>query len=230
VKSFNLPESCFSRKLMVSPDNQKIAVLTSLGNIVFMETSSTSVLFTVKNLCEIISFDIDKRWKHLATVQTDGSFQLYDLEFVANYNSRVKSVESVTSSSGPKSPRDSQYSQNLTSQIPITMKKERTKGKKEQKELSDNIILPRSDGAEVEYISMESPKIPLNMQKLRKTLHHYGKYPDKYRTLIWRYILRLPENKEAFDILYSRPIHFSLHNLHKRYPIADSSLFRRLEK
>ena len=33
------------------------------------------------------------------------------------------------------------------------------------------------------------------------TLHTAGEYPARYRPLIWRFLLRLPENSNAFSAL-----------------------------
>lgn len=69
-----------------------------------------------------------------------------------------------------------------------------------------------------------------NYENLKETLLYFGEYPAKYRNLIWRFILCLPENKEAFDNLCNKGLHSSLNDLHKRYPISSASLYRRFEK
>ena len=37
-----------------------------------------------------------------------------------------------------------------------------------------------------------------NMPKLKRMLKQYGEFPEKYRPLTWKYLLKLPLNKEAF--------------------------------
>lgn len=43
-------------------------------------------------------------------------------------------------------------------------------------------------------------------------------------------MLQLPENKEHFEVLYSKGIHFTQYSLHQRYPISNSSIFRKIQR
>lgn len=61
-------------------------------------------------------------------------------------------------------------------------------------------------------------------------LHRFGEFPEKYRLLIWRFLLRLPENNGAFRALVAKGVHPAFRDLHKRYPINDTRLFRRLRR
>lgn len=70
----------------------------------------------------------------------------------------------------------------------------------------------------------------LNMRKLKRLLMKFGEYPETYRTLVWRFILCLPENREQFDGLLRRGVHPAMKDLAKKYPIQNRTLFRRLEK
>jgi len=72
--------------------------------------------------------------------------------------------------------------------------------------------------------------LTMDQKTLKKLLLNYGEYPSKYRMMIWRYLLCLPENKEAFDVLYTKGIHFTQYHLHKRYPISNSSVFRKIQR
>ena len=47
----------------------------------------------------------------------------------------------------------------------------------------------------------------VNQKKLEQYLRTHVAYPNKYRPLIWRFLLRLPENTEAFQALALRGIH-----------------------
>eukprot|EP00462_Mataza_sp_D1_P006339 CAMPEP_0175123092 /NCGR_PEP_ID=MMETSP0087-20121206/2059_1 /TAXON_ID=136419 /ORGANISM="Unknown Unknown, Strain D1" /LENGTH=1672 /DNA_ID=CAMNT_0016404761 /DNA_START=177 /DNA_END=5195 /DNA_ORIENTATION=- len=47
----------------------------------------------------------------------------------------------------------------------------------------------------------------LNSGKLQQLLKTYGTYPDKYRVLIWSYLLKLPGNKSASQLLLSKGPH-----------------------
>ncbi|GAA50723.1 WD repeat-containing protein 67, partial [Clonorchis sinensis] len=47
----------------------------------------------------------------------------------------------------------------------------------------------------------------LNRGRLRSLLREFGRFPDKYRTFIWRSVLQLPSNTQAFDALVKKGIH-----------------------
>lgn len=67
-----------------------------------------------------------------------------------------------------------------------------------------------------------------NMPKLRRLLKQYGQFPEKYRTLTWKYLLKLPMNKEAFQGLINRGVHPAFKDLHKRYPVASQRVYNKL--
>jgi hypothetical protein len=69
----------------------------------------------------------------------------------------------------------------------------------------------------------------VNRMKLEAFLHTNGEYPDRYRPLIWRFLLRLPENASAFSELVKRGIHASFEDLQDTYPIKSPKLFGRLQ-
>ncbi|KAJ1507889.1 TBC1 domain member 31 [Coelomomyces lativittatus] len=64
----------------------------------------------------------------------------------------------------------------------------------------------------------------LSKPKLQRYLTHYGRYPEAYRVMIWRYLLKLPENKTAFHHFYDQPIHPAYVHFYETFPIKSSSL------
>lgn len=67
-----------------------------------------------------------------------------------------------------------------------------------------------------------------NMPKLRRLLKQYGQFPDKYRALTWRYLLKLPLNREAFQGMLNRGVHPVFKDLHKRFPVSSYRLYNKL--
>ncbi|OON19770.1 WD domain, G-beta repeat protein, partial [Opisthorchis viverrini] len=47
----------------------------------------------------------------------------------------------------------------------------------------------------------------LNRGRLRSLLREFGRFPDKYRSFIWRSVLQLPSNTQAFGALVKKGIH-----------------------
>ena len=68
------------------------------------------------------------------------------------------------------------------------------------------------------------------MNKLRDLLTVYGEFPEKYRLLTWRKVLRLPDNEKAYETLASKGVHPAMADLPDRFPISDRSLLLRLQR
>eukprot|EP00026_Physarum_polycephalum_P003854 Phypoly_transcript_03870.p1 GENE.Phypoly_transcript_03870~~Phypoly_transcript_03870.p1 ORF type:complete len:620 (+),score=77.65 Phypoly_transcript_03870:439-2298(+) len=74
-----------------------------------------------------------------------------------------------------------------------------------------------------------SPK-GLSHEKILALLRTYGEYPSKYRTIIWKSLLRLPENNEAYANLLRLGTHFAYTNLHNTLPIKNRRLYKKMER
>lgn len=60
-------------------------------------------------------------------------------------------------------------------------------------------------------------------------LKKHGQFPAKHRAVVWRFLLRLPENEEAFADLCLRGTHPRYQHLHDQYPVRDRRVFKRLQ-
>lgn len=58
-----------------------------------------------------------------------------------------------------------------------------------------------------QLIRTSSASDHLSEPKLRVFLKKFGQYPTRYRPLVWRYLLQLPENEAAFSTLCRRQAH-----------------------
>lgn len=70
----------------------------------------------------------------------------------------------------------------------------------------------------------------LNKTHLTNYLKNYKLFPEKHRLFIWKNILILPENKEAFDNLISRGISKEFCDLYQKYQLTSENLFRKLQR
>ena len=61
-------------------------------------------------------------------------------------------------------------------------------------------------------------------------MKQFGEFPEFYRTLIWKTILQLPENQDAFLSLATKTCHPSYTNLEAKYPLHNKSLCNSLKK
>ncbi|ETM99829.1 hypothetical protein PPTG_18638 [Phytophthora nicotianae INRA-310] len=73
-------------------------------------------------------------------------------------------------------------------------------------------------------------EIEVNRKRLVGSLKVNGMFPRKYRVLVWRFLLRLPKNEEAFRSLVAKGKHPVFVRLKDQYPLQDGRLFRRLHR
>ena len=65
---------------------------------------------------------------------------------------------------------------------------------------------------------------------LRNLLYTYGEYPRNHRLAMWRKLLSLPNNEEAYAALLSKGTHPAFAELPRRFPTADRLLLARLRR
>jgi hypothetical protein len=70
----------------------------------------------------------------------------------------------------------------------------------------------------------------LDVPRLRGVLRRSGRFPDKHRTLVWRFLLQLPHNVAAHRGLADKGPHPAHAALHARTSIRDRRLSGRLER
>ena len=70
----------------------------------------------------------------------------------------------------------------------------------------------------------------INHCKMKRILSVTGEYPEKFRPLIWRFMLQLPNNVDSFAGLYSRGTHPSLVNCFQRFSKTSQNEFSRTER
>ena len=72
--------------------------------------------------------------------------------------------------------------------------------------------------------------VKLNRKRLESLLNTYGQFPDKYRLLVWRFLLRLPENSSAFAALVHKGPHPAFKSFRQSFPIRNKRLLNKLER
>lgn len=80
-----------------------------------------------------------------------------------------------------------------------------------------------------EVVSLSALEDHLNLTKLKSYLHLHSCFPSKYRSIIWRYLLRLPNNSHEFHSYFNQPIHPSFRDLYKSYPLKSSKQYSKLQ-
>lgn len=70
----------------------------------------------------------------------------------------------------------------------------------------------------------------LDINRLRPLLKQFGEYPAKFRPLVWKTILKIPHNREAYKTLASKPEHLVCKQLDKNYPLHNTCLLNALKR
>lgn len=70
----------------------------------------------------------------------------------------------------------------------------------------------------------------LTLKKLIPILRQFGEYPESYRLIIWRTILQLPMNLEAYTSLANKECHPSHINVESKYPLVNKALSNALKR
>ncbi len=217
-------------------------MLTTLGRIVFIELGSLKILFEVKDVkTDFGDFDIDNQWTVATATSSDGSVRVYDLESIFRNTAKILDIQyniaNYQDSGNIKAgyPHAYEQAQNEDQPIPeqLTLEQSSTT-------LPTQRSFPRNNVRDMRWTSAfmsrtnpkqdPSQKVTLNMTSLKQLLLTFGEYPSKYRTLIWRFVLCLPENQTAYDVVDAKGTHPVLMDLHKRYPIDNGIMFRKVEK
>ncbi|RKP18781.1 hypothetical protein ROZALSC1DRAFT_22894, partial [Rozella allomycis CSF55] len=93
------------------------------------------------------------------------------------------------------------------------------------------------DGKFLSGVPSEDPKTIKLMnlkdfikKKLLNYLRNFGEFPEKYRILIWRFLLRLPENRQPFQSLCDKGLHPAFEKINRKYPIKSYQMIKTLER
>ncbi|XP_008474606.1 TBC1 domain family member 31 [Diaphorina citri] len=87
-------------------------------------------------------------------------------------------------------------------------------------------------GAQAKEMRVVSQKISevLDINRMRPLLKQFGEYPAKFRPLVWKTLLKIPHNTEAYKILASKPEHLAFKHLDKKYPLHNKCLLNALKR
>ena len=121
----------------------------------------------------------------------------------------------------------------LTAAQELDMQRRKDKEKKDTNALGDDLKAMTSHIREGHSISEMVHTVPaekrITESKLKSVLKVSGEFPERHRTLIWRILLRLPENTDAYSDLVRRGVHPAYKRLSERYPLRSRRIFSRLQ-
>ncbi|KAI5752252.1 hypothetical protein M8J77_015194 [Diaphorina citri] len=172
--------------------------------------------------------------KILIILTAPGELYFLDVELAAikssNYNAShsTSHIYSIASSPGSKHIACSLYSgvvllfdtELLLNEKPCAQIKWRSPRKKK---------LQGAQAKEMRVVSQKISKV-LDINRMRPLLKQFGEYPAKFRPLVWKTLLKIPHNTEAYKILASKPEHIAFKHLEKKYPLHNKCLLNALKR
>jgi hypothetical protein len=196
-----------------SKQNQIIAALSSTGELVFIDSVQAVFVGQLKGQHMFRSFCLSPDGFIMSLVLMD-----------AKYSLRVIRLDHILSISKPPQEADDVTVESF-----------------ENSQAQDTNIIPVSPPKKVQLSIAHIPSFAelvdskqeseiLNRRKLLRFLKHYGTYPDNFRQLIWRFLLRVPENREAYEALMEKGPHPSGKDFRKKLPIKSDRLAKSLER
>lgn len=241
-----------ARALEFMPNSEVVAVLGKDGCVRFLEVKTGRVCYKVldqENGKEGEKFSISARAQLLAVTGEPGRVYLYDMSKVRARGPPVpeETVESAVFMNSndvndflaqPVLVADS--SDNVTS----TVKQDNcVRGTSQNREVARNNAVEGTsksglhqtrtkeiNPSQLRIAALGPEGNSLNRNKLQGLLHSYGEYPEKYRLLIWEFLLEIPQNSCAFEVIANKEMHPAFKHLKEKFPSLDKATLKRLGK
>mmetsp|Transcript_7554 Transcript_7554/g.14056 ORF Transcript_7554/g.14056 Transcript_7554/m.14056 type:complete len:1248 (+) Transcript_7554:1420-5163(+) len=218
-----------------------LSVVANDGRIYLIDMHSLDVKARVADeLASVLAYDIDSRGSRVAVVLSSGHVHLFELATLMKHQHALAQKRSekglpsdIVSTQLQRQPVNSQPSGSFPVKAEphdsIVFRKRGTAPSVKSAETTEGcqhtLFQPLFNLAKV-----DSSTSSLQHCNLKKMLQFYGQYPEKYRLLVWRFLLQLPNNTEAYTGLYNKGVHSAWAQLHKKYPVKSQQLFSKLER
>lgn len=94
---------------------------------------------------------------------------------------------------------------------------------------SSNNAVGATSGHLFELTGLTPEETIVNENKLREFLAAFGEYPERYRGLIWQFLLKLPNNSSNYDRLAALGVHHMYDRFYLLYSMKTQSHYERLQ-
>ncbi|CAD8143995.1 unnamed protein product [Paramecium octaurelia] len=228
--------------LLVKPIKKQQVLMLTKNFMIIQIDSSGNLIKCIEILQGKTPTHFDVYQNKIAIILNTGEIALYDLNKLAKQNQNLNSTIGVNVSTMIKENyADTLNFNNTTTNIDI--KKVGNNTNTMQGSFSQSVVSKKNSKSNSMsqpinshtlgkiYKNSEDPlKELLNYQRLQQFLTQYHVFPDDKRSLIWRSLLNLPMNQEAYNNLINQGIHPAYQKLADQYPLQSESLFSRLQR
>jgi hypothetical protein len=178
-------------------DYQTLAVLTDDSCLTLLSVPSGEAVATAQLCANVDSLATERRGNYAVTVATDGTAALYDMP--------------VLRAASPAASASTHVNRLLPHELPPSpahsMGEGTAGGKTEPRQAAREGVI------ELPLAEFGDTGQRFNVEKLKKLLNACGEYPPRYRLLIWEFLLQLPRNRDAFEVLQERGPHACVDDL-----------------
>lgn len=255
------------RQLDFLPESDVAIVLGDDGSLLMYNVISLRVLISIAEPHKLVtSFAIGSGGRYAACTMSDGTVGLYDLDraFSSEEQNAKRRLEQGTPKAevhrflGSQQVFGSEHVRPAPSQPARSRATTASNAPPSSNADVDGMDPARDRGqddaaSDAERLQNQSGSSKLlQPHKLKSLLRAQGEYPERYRLLIWRFLLRIPENRELYaaltqatsppffyrshpDVVHplsllQKGIHEAYVKLDERYPLKERRLFRRLQR
>jgi len=239
-------------------DNISVAVLTDDGAIRLIHvlgSGNAQVFATIQNArSSFLSFSLSPLDSMLlAGCSSDGSWSLHSIDALQAYHDKINQMGASRLSEGMLTSYSVFLPQVNIDKIPAKVVSNVAEKKEAEIPQDDRIptkvfsnivkkeVKEQSRSEQAEAFSSVPPlvrlaknlkkdRVAFNRVQLQKMLKFFGEFPEKYRVLVWRFLLELPENNTAYVALVNRGRHSNWNNLFEKFPIHSQRVFLRFER
>eukprot|EP00002_Diphylleia_rotans_P011849 TRINITY_DN2334_c0_g2_i1.p1 TRINITY_DN2334_c0_g2~~TRINITY_DN2334_c0_g2_i1.p1 ORF type:complete len:1272 (+),score=297.87 TRINITY_DN2334_c0_g2_i1:121-3936(+) len=188
---------------------RRFILLTLTGLILGLELDSGNIFLRLQSRKgNFVGFTVHRFSKYLATYTDTGEIFVYDFPTLLSDQVQLSLADLVDKQPTDASPTAPQGGRLETKRNQATRP-------------SATGVSPAKDGDFTRELYPE---------RLKLFLRKHGKYPDKYRNLVWCTLLHTPQNSDSFAALLSKGTHPDFNSLDLRYPIKSRSLFNHTQK
>ena len=215
--------------------HEMLSVLSKDGILRVIHIHNCNLLFDVGDAQNpILNFASSPNGKYIIGVMDSGSLHVFSVKSLTSHlNKAPVPLLKVVSEGATGSKKVLEDSRATYSSAPVSTARSSCST---LKTIPPPLSSARSAGTDVTsesssaYPSYNVMTEPFELKKLRRILRAYGEYPAKYRLFIWKNLLQLPENHEAFSCLVDKGTHSAYLNLHEDYPMKSRKLLRVLQR
>jgi hypothetical protein len=197
----------FENKLIIQAQflglSSILGLLSDSGEVIFINAATASFVSQLKSKHSFQSFAISPDGRLLAAVSKESKYMinLLRLDHIFDPKEEVPPRELI--------------------EEPVVQQKAEVKIPK---------AIAQPPKTFFELIESKQESSFFNRAKIRGFLHHYGSYPDQYRPLIWRFLLKLPENRASYEALLDQGTHPSFRDFRVKYPLKSDRGAKSMER